>query len=196
MSPHYDAMLAKVIAHGRTRADAARRLARALQTAEIHGLTTNRDLLVAILREPDFLAGATDTGYLDRHEPAAWRRPPGEPAAARHALAAALARQAVNRAGGTGPGHPALGLAQRLLRAAARQLHRPDTAGQQRYDVDYRVLGATVQASVNGVPFGEARLRETARTASTWRSTARAGCTGCTGSDPTRTSTPATDPAP
>ncbi len=83
VSPHYDAMLAKVIAHGRTRADAARRLARALQTAEIHGLTTNRDLLVAILREPEFLAGATDTGYLTRHEPAAWRRPAG-PTTPRH----------------------------------------------------------------------------------------------------------------
>jgi len=67
ISPHYDAMLAKVIARGRTRADAARRLARALQTAEIHGVTTNRDLLAGILREPDFLAGATDTGYLTRH---------------------------------------------------------------------------------------------------------------------------------
>ncbi|MGH3236026.1 MAG: acetyl-CoA carboxylase biotin carboxylase subunit, partial [Streptosporangiaceae bacterium] len=71
VSPHYDAMLAKVIAHGRTRADAARRLARALEKAEIHGVTTNRDLLVAILREPGFLAGATDTGYLTRHDPAA-----------------------------------------------------------------------------------------------------------------------------
>ena len=46
VSPHYDAMLAKVIAHGRTRAEAARRLARALERAEIHGVTTNRDLLV------------------------------------------------------------------------------------------------------------------------------------------------------
>ena len=71
VSPHYDAMLAKVIAHGRTRADAARLLARALRDAQIHGLTTNRDLLVAILREPEFLAGATDTGYLTRHQPAA-----------------------------------------------------------------------------------------------------------------------------
>src|SRR5581483_2311024 len=71
VSPHYDAMLAKVIAHGRTRADAARRLARALSQAEIHGVTTNRDLLTAILREPEFLAGGTDTGYLTRHEPAA-----------------------------------------------------------------------------------------------------------------------------
>ena len=37
----------------------------------------------------------------------------------------------------------------------------PNTADQRRYDVEYRVLGATVRASVNGVPFGEARLRET-----------------------------------
>ncbi|MEU7815377.1 biotin carboxylase N-terminal domain-containing protein, partial [Pseudonocardia sp. NPDC049154] len=67
VSPHYDPMLAKVVAHGRTRAEAARTLARALQRAEIHGVTTNRDLLVDILREPEFLAGRTDTGYLTRH---------------------------------------------------------------------------------------------------------------------------------
>ena len=162
VSPHYDAMLAKVIAHGRTRADAARRLARALQTAEIHGLTTNRDLLVAILREPDFLAGATDTGYLTRHEPAtrAAATQAGQ-ATARHALVAALARQAVNRAGA-----PVLGTLPSGWRNVFSVPQRvsytvPNTADQQQYDVEYRVLGATVRASVNGVPFGEARLRET-----------------------------------
>ncbi len=71
VGPHYDAMLAKVIAHGRTRADAARRLARALAGARLHGVTTNRDLLLGILREPEFLAGRTDTGYLTRHDPGA-----------------------------------------------------------------------------------------------------------------------------
>ena len=153
VSPHYDAMLAKVIAHGRTRADAARRLARALQTAEIHGLTTNRDLLVAILREPDFLAGATDTGYLTRHEPATRA---GQ-ATARHALVAALARQTVNRAGA-----PVLGTLPSGWRNVFSVPQRVSYTGAgQQYDVAYRVLGATVQASVNGVPFGEARLRET-----------------------------------
>jgi propionyl-CoA carboxylase alpha chain len=162
ISPHYDAMLAKVIAHGRTRDDAARRLARALQTAEIHGLTTNRDLLVAILREPDFLAGATDTGYLTRHEPAALARTgsAGAPARARHALAAALARQAVNRAGA-----PVLGTLpsgwrnvffapQRVSFTAAGQ------QGTQQYDVAYRILGAAVQASVNDAPVGQAVIHE------------------------------------
>ncbi len=47
----------------------------------MHGVVTNRDLLVGILREPEFAAGAIDTGYLDRHRPAdavpADRRRPG-----------------------------------------------------------------------------------------------------------------------
>jgi propionyl-CoA carboxylase alpha chain len=162
ISPHYDAMLAKVIAHGRTRDDAARRLARALQTAEIHGLTTNRDLLVAILREPDFLAGATDTGYLTRHEPAALARTEsaGGPATARHALAAALARQAVNRAGA-----PVLGTLPSGWRNvfSAPQRVSFTAAGQQatqQYDVAYRILGVAVQASVNDAPVGEAVIHE------------------------------------
>ena len=56
VGPHYDPMLAKVIAHGATRAAAARRLRRALRGAQIHGVVTNRDLLVAILADADFLA--------------------------------------------------------------------------------------------------------------------------------------------
>jgi propionyl-CoA carboxylase alpha chain len=162
ISPHYDAMLAKVIAHGQTRADAARRLARALRTAEIHGLTTNRDLLVAILREPDFLAGATDTGYLARHEPAALARTEsaGAPATARHALAAALARQAVNRAGA-----PVLGTLPSGWRNvfSAPQRVSFTAAGQQaaqQYDVAYRILGTSVQASVNDAPIGQATIHE------------------------------------
>ncbi|GGL12964.1 acetyl/propionyl/methylcrotonyl-CoA carboxylase subunit alpha [Planomonospora parontospora] len=76
---HYDPMLAKVIAHGATRADAARRLAGALARARIHGPVTNRDLLVAVLRHEAFLAGATDTGFLDRHGLAAADRGPSGP---------------------------------------------------------------------------------------------------------------------
>jgi acetyl/propionyl-CoA carboxylase alpha subunit len=57
VGPHYDPMLAKVIAHGSSRADAARRLRRALRGAQIHGVVTNRELLVAVLDDADFLAG-------------------------------------------------------------------------------------------------------------------------------------------
>jgi propionyl-CoA carboxylase alpha chain len=151
ISPHYDAMLAKVIAHGRTRAEAARRLARALRTAEIHGLTTNRDLLVAILREPEFLAGATDTGYLTRHDPAALAESGAASSTAQHALVAALARQVVNRAAA-----PVLGTLPSGWRNVVSAPQRVSyTAAGEQYDVAYRVLGDTVQASVNGVPLGQ-----------------------------------------
>jgi propionyl-CoA carboxylase alpha chain len=96
VSPHYDPMLAKVIAHGATRAEAARTLARALAQAAIHGVTTNRDLLVGILRDKEFLAGRTDTGYLPRHPELVTPEPDdGERV---RAVAAALALQAHHRA--------------------------------------------------------------------------------------------------
>ena len=149
VSPYYDAMLAKVIAHGRTRADAARRLARALERAEIHGVTTNRDLLVAILREPGFLAGATDTGYLTRHDPAALAGSAAK-ATATHALAAALARQARHRAEA-----PVLGTLpsgwRNVFSAPQRVTY---TAVGESYAVAYRITGSTIQASVNDVALG------------------------------------------
>jgi propionyl-CoA carboxylase alpha chain len=66
VSTHYDAMLAKVIAHAPTREQAARRLAGALSRARIHGVVTNRDLLVRILRDPSFVAGEVSTAFLER----------------------------------------------------------------------------------------------------------------------------------
>ncbi|MET8279839.1 biotin carboxylase N-terminal domain-containing protein [Micromonospora sp. NPDC005174] len=64
---HYDSMLAKVIAWAPTRGEAVRALAGALARAELHGVATNRDLLVRVLRSPEFAAGEIDTGFLDRH---------------------------------------------------------------------------------------------------------------------------------
>jgi propionyl-CoA carboxylase alpha chain len=153
VSPHYDAMLAKVIAHGHTRADAARRLARALAEAEIHGVTTNRDLLLAILREPDFLAGATDTGYLTRHDPPALmgRALAAAPPRPVHALVAALARQVVNRA--EAPVLGTLPSGWRNVYSAPQQVTY-GTPGHQ-YAVAYRVTGEVVRAAVNDAPVGE-----------------------------------------
>lgn len=64
VSTHYDAMIAKVIAHAPSRAAAARKLAGVLSRARIHGLVTNRDLLVQILRDPKFIAGEVSTDFL------------------------------------------------------------------------------------------------------------------------------------
>jgi acyl-CoA carboxylase subunit alpha len=98
VSPYYDPMLAKVIAYGPTRSDAARTLAGALDRAHIHGVTTNRDLLVRILRHDEFLAGDIDTGFLSRHDPAVLGRAKATPAVRQlHAVAAALAGQARRR---------------------------------------------------------------------------------------------------
>jgi len=98
VSTFYDAMLAKVIAWAPTREEAARRLAEALRAAQLHGPTTNRDLLVHVLRHPEFLAGATDTGFLDRHGVATLATPGTSPATAHvHAVAAVLAGQSAAR---------------------------------------------------------------------------------------------------
>ncbi|WP_051152981.1 acetyl/propionyl/methylcrotonyl-CoA carboxylase subunit alpha [Nocardia niigatensis] len=65
---HYDPMLSKVISFAETRDEAAHLLASALQRAKIHGLVTNRDLLVRVLRHPAFLAGETDTAFFATHD--------------------------------------------------------------------------------------------------------------------------------
>ena len=65
----FDPMLAKVIAHGPTRVEAAARLARALERLHLGGVATNRDFLVATLRHEAFLAGDTTTDFIERHAP-------------------------------------------------------------------------------------------------------------------------------
>ena len=97
---HYDPMLAKVVAHGATREEASARLAAALAGARVHGVTTNRDLLVRVLRSEAWLAGDVDTAFFDRHDPAHLGRPlAGDDAVGLHAVAAALAAAAARRAG-------------------------------------------------------------------------------------------------
>ncbi len=67
VTANYDPMLAKVIAQGTTREEAAGRLTAYLRQAGIAGVTTNKDSLAAVLSESDFLRGATATEYLDLH---------------------------------------------------------------------------------------------------------------------------------
>ncbi|MFE9838695.1 biotin carboxylase N-terminal domain-containing protein [Streptomyces sp. NPDC005551] len=64
---HYDPMLAKAVAHAPTRAEAVRKLAHALESADVHGPVTNRDLLVRSLRHPEFTGARMDTGFYERH---------------------------------------------------------------------------------------------------------------------------------
>ena len=61
----FDPMLAKVISHAQTRKDAALKLSKALESAHIGGVTTNRDFLVSTLRTEEFLDGKTTTDFID-----------------------------------------------------------------------------------------------------------------------------------
>ena len=69
LSPYYDSMVAKVIAHGPTRDAARLKLRRALHGLRLHGVTSNQDYLDAILGEQDFIAGDFHTGYVGSHFP-------------------------------------------------------------------------------------------------------------------------------
>jgi propionyl-CoA carboxylase alpha chain len=64
VSTHYDAMLAKVIVWGPSREAAFRTLAGILERSKIHGLVTNRDLLIRLLRDEKVLAGEVSTDFL------------------------------------------------------------------------------------------------------------------------------------
>ncbi|MEL6184298.1 MAG: acetyl-CoA carboxylase biotin carboxylase subunit [Myxococcota bacterium] len=92
VSPFYDAMVAKIMAHGADRDQARRRLLRALQDTALIGLPTNRDFLVACLGEPGFAAGQATTSFLTETFPAASYTAP-QPGPIDFALAAAVLRR-------------------------------------------------------------------------------------------------------
>ena len=102
VSVFYDPMLAKVISYAPTRRQAAVILADALARTRLHGIRTNRDLLVNVLRQPAFLDGATDTAFFDTHGLDVLATPLADPSKQRlAALAAALADAAENRSSAT-----------------------------------------------------------------------------------------------
>jgi acetyl/propionyl-CoA carboxylase alpha subunit len=144
---HYDPMLAKVIAWGATRDQARRRLARALAESSLHGVVTNRELLVGILREPEFAAGTIDTGYLTRHDPVTLSRAGrGANIVAVHALAAALAAQADRRASARVLGHVRSGYRNA---PSGWQETVFDIEGEE-VEVRYRVERSGLRAAVDG----------------------------------------------
>ena len=156
VSSHYDSLLAKVIAHASSREEACRLLARALSDTYIHGVATNRDLLVALLRSPDYRTGDVDVDYLGRHDPVELMRSARAPDVDRiHALVAALADQAERRQ------HA------RVLAAAPsgwrNVLSEPQwttySAGGAAYHVGYRFTRAGLEAAtVNQESFGDVEM--------------------------------------
>jgi 3-methylcrotonyl-CoA carboxylase alpha subunit len=89
VTPHYDPLLAKVIAHGTDRGQALARLAGAIGGTSILGIATNVGFLEALLNSPEVIAGAVDNRIIDRNIEAlvAHRTDNAAPV---HAIAAAL----------------------------------------------------------------------------------------------------------
>ncbi len=120
ISPFYDPMLGKLIAHGATREEARRKLLRAVQDSVLLGLQSNQRLLASLLEHPQFAGGDFSTGFIAQHfADHACLHP--EPPNAQHL---AHRRRPVLSGGGTGSPGPAWRLAQQHQRAAALS-HRP-----------------------------------------------------------------------
>lgn len=67
VSPYYDSMLAKVIVHAATRADALKRMHTALSAMTISGVPTTIDFHKAVIKHPDFVRGVYDCSFIEKH---------------------------------------------------------------------------------------------------------------------------------
>jgi 3-methylcrotonyl-CoA carboxylase alpha subunit len=141
VTPHYDPMIAKLIAHGPTRADALDRLAAMLDRTGVAGLATNLDFLRRLARHPALHAMALDTGFIARHAEDLLHAPEAAPL---EALALAA------RPPAPGPSPWERRDAFRLHGAAERVALIEDATGPRRLTL--RETPATVTAEAEGEP--------------------------------------------
>jgi 3-methylcrotonyl-CoA carboxylase alpha subunit len=120
VSVFYDPMIAKLVVRGDDRAEAARRMSEALSQTEILGVTTNIAFLERVVAHPAYLAGDTDTGFIDRHRADLLPAPGEVPVEALVAAAARVYRDELARTPGASPWDDASGW--RLNQSAARRM--------------------------------------------------------------------------
>jgi acetyl-CoA carboxylase biotin carboxylase subunit len=65
--PYYDSLLAKVIVHGKDRAEALARMSQALDSFIVEGVTTTIPFLRQVIHHPEFVNGEVDTKFLERY---------------------------------------------------------------------------------------------------------------------------------
>lgn len=94
ISPFYDPMLGKIIAHGATREEARRKLLRAVQDSVLLGIQSNQRLLASLLEHPRFISGEFSTGFIPTHFVDHPDLHPHVPSTEELAIAAALFYQA------------------------------------------------------------------------------------------------------
>jgi len=70
ISPYYDSLIAKLMTHGRDRAEAIARMKRSLEVMVVEGIQTNIPLHLRILEDADFKAGRIDTRFMERYQAA------------------------------------------------------------------------------------------------------------------------------
>ena len=143
ISVHYDPMIAKIITQGATREIARRRMVQALKRMSLAGVTTNRDYLVRVLEHPDYIVGAIDTHFIERHATALSRHTDAA-AVGRAAIAATLADVVTRSAQRTRL--PAVAIGFRNV------VNAPETvtyqAGEVQFTVSYRCRGTAYNVSV------------------------------------------------
>ena len=140
ITPNYDPMVAKIVAHGADRGEALYRLAAALDGTGVVGPATNLDFLRRLARHPAMLAAELDTGFLGRHLADLVPEPvPAGPRVLAVAAAIHLDRQALGRAASPwdrGDGWRLRGAAERVLKlhdgTAAHELHLRQERGALR----------------------------------------------------------------
>ncbi len=165
--PHYDSMMAKVIAHAPTRDAARQQLRDALTRLGVFGIATNRDVLGRALQHPIFARGQTTTGFIDTYGDELLHQADSACAAA---LAAVLSR--------LGPDHALrhrFAAPVRLNTGVVRvQAHRDGITAQwdtdqQLHLSDIRANGATCQFTLDGVRDQARFLAQDGRLNLDWR---------------------------
>lgn len=151
----YDPLVAKLIAHGRDRATAIRKLANALEQTRLVGLTTNQYFLRDVLLHEAFVAGEVHTGFLDNYF-ADWAQPTGEVKLALTAVTLAQYEQQVRASGRNGywRNSPNAPLIYRYAEQGEVRL-TPKRRAQAGYWLD--IWGSEASLEVEGFVWDEAR---------------------------------------
>ena len=151
VTPFYDPMLAKIIAHGADREEARRRLAAALEDCVVLGVTTNKDFLVRVLRHEAFAAGAVTTRFIEAHFPKGAPRPEAD------ARACALAAVLLSERDAAADGWRSAGPAAWPLKL--RQDAKEHLVGVTRANSGYRVAIGEAEIDIAVLERGPDRLR-------------------------------------
>ncbi|MDZ4319418.1 MAG: biotin carboxylase N-terminal domain-containing protein, partial [Phenylobacterium sp.] len=151
VSPHYDPMIAKLIAHGPTRQAAARRLAQACGEVQVWPVRTNAGFLARCLGEPDFLRGEVDTGFIAARQDALAQSPDPSPAVLSAAVQGLLSQAPTTASEPGGPWSALTGFRLNAAPKASLRLYRdgvaveaPLEAGPLSADVLLDATGAIV----------------------------------------------------